>query len=333
MDTSDILKVKDLSIKFHTENGYLKAINDLSFHVKKGEVLGIVGESGCGKSVTSQAVLRLFDEKKEVSYSGQINFMDTNLLAIDEEKMREIRGNKISMVFQDPQSSLNPVLTIGSQIIETIRIHQNVSKNEAKERAIEMLRKMGITSPEKRIHEYPHELSGGMRQRVMIAIALACNPSLLIADEPTTALDVTIQSQILELMMDLQQQFDMSIMMITHDLGVVAQYCTRAIVMYLGEIVEQADIETLFNHPLHPYTMGLIKSIPQWTDQRPEKLYSIPGNVPSLSHIPEGCRFSTRCPFATEICHQKNPQIVAIDENHQVKCHHYQKINEGSVTI
>lgn len=318
-----ILEVKNLSTSFHTERGLLKAIDGVSFDVKKGEILGVVGESGCGKSVTSQSILRLYDEKHTVKYDGAILMEGTDILHISSKKMQQIRGKKISMVFQDALSALNPVLSIGDQICEPLMIHQKLKKKAALEKAVEMLKLVGIPAPEKRIFQYPHELSGGMRQRVMIAIALACMPQLLIADEPTTALDVTVQAQIMELMVELNRKLDMGVILITHDLGVVAETCTRVIVMYLGQIVEEALVEELFDNPLHPYTLGLKKSIPALEGSREEELYTIPGMVPLLDQIPKGCRFSQRCPHATEKCNKTMPELQTISGFHKVRCWNY----------
>lgn len=316
-----ILEVQELTTMFRTERGIMKAVDGVSFHVNKGEILGIVGESGCGKSVTSQSILRLFDEKYTAQYQGRILFKGRDLLKIPMKEMQDIRGHEISMVFQDALSSLNPVFTVGEQIMETILIHQNVRKEEAKKRSIEMLRLVGIPAPEQRFSQYPHELSGGMRQRVMIAIALSCCPNLLIADEPTTALDVTIQAQIMELIVKLNRQMDMGVMLITHDLAVVAETCSRVAVMYLGQIVEEADVEHIFDNPLHPYTRGLIQSIPQLEGVRQKRLYMIKGMVPLLSQIPEGCRFAPRCEFATDECRKCMPQLTEVGEGHRVRCH------------
>lgn len=326
-----LLEVNNLKTHFRTERGKVTAVDGISFHVDRGEVLAIVGESGCGKSVTAQSILRLFEEKGVTTYDGEINFEGKNLLKISDSEMRKIRGNDISMIFQDPLSSLNPVFTIGDQIMEPIMLHQKLSKKEAYERAIEMLKLIGIPAPEQRVHEYPHQISGGMRQRVMIAIALACQPKLLIADEPTTALDVTIQSQILELIDSLRQKLDMGIMLITHDLGVVAQHCTRVAVMYLGEVVEEGDVESLFENPLHPYTQGLISSIPQLFGNRNKKLSIIKGMVPSLNEIPKGCRFAPRCPFADAKCMNEKPELETLDHNKKIKCWHHQTI-KGAVS-
>ncbi len=326
MTVKPLLDVKDLKVHFHTERGRVTAVDGVTFHVNQGEIVGLVGESGCGKSVTSQSILRLFDEKT-VQYEGKIEFKGNNLLALPRGKMQEIRGNEIAMIFQDPLSSLNPVYTIGYQIAESILLHQNVSKKEAYAQAVEMLRRTGIPSPEKRINEYPHQLSGGMQQRVMIAIALSCQPQLLIADEPTTALDVTIQAQILELIVQLNQELGMGVIFITHDLGVVAEICTRVVVMYLGQIVEEADTHSLFTNPLHPYTKGLIKSIPHLDGDRSQNLHVIEGTVPSLDHIPTGCRFAPRCPYADALCREKMPELTVQLNSQKVRCWHAHKIS------
>lgn len=326
MAKQHLLEVKELKTHFYTERGQVTAVDGITLQVEEGEILGLVGESGCGKSVTSQSILRLFDEKQTVKYEGEINFKGKNLLRISISDMQNIRGNDISMIFQDPLSSLNPVYTIGYQIAESIMLHQKVSKKEAYDKAVEMLRLTGIPAPEKRVNEYPHELSGGMRQRVMIAMALACQPKLLIADEPTTALDVTIQSQILDLMMELNKKLDMGIILITHDLGVVAEICSRVVVMYLGQIVEESDVKSLFAHPLHPYTQGLMKSVPQLDGDRSQKLHVIEGMVPSLYNIPKGCRFASRCPYADELCREKMPELTQLQNNQKVRCWHYSKI-------
>lgn len=315
-----ILEVRQLATSFHTERGWQQAIDGVSFDVYQGEILGIVGESGCGKSVTSQSIMRLYDERRLVRYSGTVKLEGQSLLDIPFHKMQDIRGSRVSMIFQDALSSLNPVLTICDQISEPLRIHQHLSKKAAREKALEMLRLVGIPAPEKRLDQYPHELSGGMRQRVMIAIALACRPHLLIADEPTTALDVTIQAQIMELIVRLNEQLNMGVMLITHDLAVVAQTCSRVIVMYLGQIVEEADVLTLFDHPCHPYTEGLMRSIPSMEGDRTKPLYMIPGTVPLLSQIPTGCRFAPRCAYATERCRQETPQLTPVSDKQSVRC-------------
>jgi peptide/nickel transport system ATP-binding protein len=324
--SNHLLDIKDLKTHFQTESGKVTAVDGITFHVDDGEVLAVVGESGCGKSVTAQSILRLFDEKNATTYEGEINFKGENLLKVPMSQMRKIRGNQISMIFQDPLSSLNPVYTIGNQIVESLMLHQRMTEKEAYKKAVEMLELTGIPVPEKRVHEYPHELSGGMRQRVMIAMALACQPKLLIADEPTTALDVTIQAQILDLMIKLKNELGMGIILITHDLGVVAQHCTRIAVMYLGEIVEEGDVHTLFANPLHPYTQGLLKSIPQLTGDRSQKLHIIKGTVPSLENVPTGCRFAPRCPYADDKCRVERPLLETYKNEQKIKCWHYEKI-------
>jgi peptide/nickel transport system ATP-binding protein len=317
---SKILDVKDLKIAFKTPNGYLQAVNSVSFSLDKGEILGVVGESGCGKSVTATSILGLFNRKKS-RVEGEIKYKEQNLLRLNEKQYRKIRGNVISMVHQNPMTALDPLYSIGSQMVETILLHQDVSKQEAHQLALELLKKVGIPSAEQKINAYPHQLSGGMKQRAMIAIALACKPDILIADEPTTALDVTIQAQILDLLLDLQKEYGMSIIFITHDLGVVAEFCTKVMVMYLGQVVESADVKTIFSSPQHPYTKGLLKSIPIIEGERKEKLFTIKGTVPPLSDIPKGCRFSNRCPHASDLCNQEMPDLVEINQsNHFVRC-------------
>ncbi len=325
MEKEKILEVQNLSTSFKTERGLLKAIDGVSFEVYKGEILGVVGESGCGKSVTSQSILRLYDEKHLVKYEGNIMLEDTDILNMPLKNMQDIRGEKVSMVFQDALSSLNPVFTIGNQICEPLIIHQKLSKKAALEKAIEMLTLVGIPAPEKRVHQYPHELSGGMRQRVMIAIALACMPQLLIADEPTTALDVTVQAQIMDLIVELNHKLDMGVILITHDLGVVAETCSRVVVMYLGQVVEEAAVEDIFDNPQHPYTLGLIKSIPRLDGDRDEELYTIKGTVPLLSQIPSGCRFADRCPYVTDKCRNEMPELKSISPTQKVRCWNYDK--------
>lgn len=326
MDKQPLLEVKNLKTHFYTDRGHVTAVDGISFDVNEGEILGVVGESGCGKSVMSQSIMRLYDEKYTASYEGEINFNGENLLSLSKSRMQKIRGNEISMIFQDPLSSLNPVFTIGDQIRESIILHQKVSKKEAYGKAIEMLRLTGIPDPEKRVNEYPHQLSGGMQQRVMIAIALSCQPKILIADEPTTALDVTIQAQILDLIVQLNQQLGMGVIFITHDLGVVSEICSRVMVMYLGQIVEETDTDSLFANPLHPYTKGLMKSIPQLDGDRSQKLHVIEGMVPSLDKIPKGCRFATRCPYADQLCWESVPELKVNEKSQKVRCWHYEKI-------
>lgn len=326
MTKPPLLEVNELKVHFYTERGRITAVDGISFHVHAGEIVGVVGESGCGKSVTSQAILRLLDEKDTVEYDGKILFEGTDLLQLPEAGMQKIRGNEISMIFQDPLSSLNPVFSIGSQIAESLMLHQQISKKAAFEKAVELLRMTGIPAPEKRVHEYPHQLSGGMRQRAMIAMTLACQPKLLIADEPTTALDVTIQAQILDLMLELNREQGMGMIFITHDLGVVAELCSRVVVMYLGQIVEEADVDTLFAQPRHPYTKGLMKSIPQMDSDRSQKLHVIEGMVPTLDNIPAGCRFAPRCPYADSMCHERPPAYEEHAAEHKVRCWHAEKI-------
>lgn len=325
MDSPSLLEVNELETYFYTERGIVKPVDNVSFQVNKGEIVGLVGESGCGKSVTAQSILRLLDEHT-VEFDGEINIEGKNILDLNKKDMRKIRGNDISMIFQDPSSSLNPVHTIGKQIVESLRMHKKIIKKDAYKEAVELLRVTGIPSPEKRVMEYPHQLSGGMRQRAMIAIALACQPKILIADEPTTALDVTIQAQILNLIRDLNKKNDTGVIFITHDLGVVAELCHRVIVMYLGQIVEEADVKTLFTSPKHPYTRGLIKSIPQMDGDRSQKLHVIKGSVPSQNEKPKGCNFAPRCPFADELCLEKDPSLFMDSDQQKVKCWHYKEI-------
>lgn len=322
----NLIEVKNLKTQFHTKNGVITAVDGVSFAIKSGETLGIVGESGCGKSVTSMSILRLIPPQAGEIAGGEILFHGQDILKKSEKEMRAVRGNEIAMIFQDSMTALNPVLTIGYQIIETITAHTKISKKEAWDRAVEMLVKVGIPSPEARMKEYPHQLSGGMRQRVMIAMALSCNVSLLIADEPTTALDVTIQAQILELMRDLKRDTNTSIMLITHDMGVVAEMADNVLVMYAGKVVEYSDTKNIFNDPLHPYTKGLLASIPR-LDQKEGRLYAIKGQVPSAGDMPKGCRFSTRCELATDRCVNEAPPLYAVGER-QVRCWNYESMEE-----
>lgn len=317
-ETETLLEIKDLHTHFYTEYGVVPSVNGVSFSINKGETIGIVGESGCGKSVTSLSILQLVDESGKI-VNGEILFEGDDLTKYSKKQMRKIRGNKISMIFQEPLTSLNPVFTIGSQISEAIRLHQNVSKQEAKQKTIEMLKRVGIPRAEKLYYSFPHMLSGGMRQRVMIAMALSCNPQLLIADEPTTALDVTIQAQILQLMKELSKEYQTSIIMITHDLGVVAEMVDRVIVMYAGQIVEQNDVFKIFNNPQHPYTKGLLNSTPK-IHQLTDQLESIEGNVPIPSELPAGCKFHPRCPFAMDKCFNHEPPLFQLGDGEQVRC-------------
>jgi peptide/nickel transport system ATP-binding protein len=320
-----LLRVNGLRVHFATRNGTVRAVDGLSFDVSAGETLAIVGESGCGKSVTSLALLRLLDEPP-AKVAGEIVFEGRNLLSLDEREMRKIRGNEISMVFQEPMTSLNPLLTIARQLIEPIIVHHNIRFREARERAVELLHLVGIASPERRMSEYPHQLSGGMRQRVMIAIAIACNPKLLIADEPTTALDVTIQAQILDLTRNLQAKIGSAIILITHDLGVVAEVAQRVIVMYAGRKVEDASVADIFERPRHPYTRGLLGAIPKLgssaiEQQDDARLTEIPGAVPSSISPQVGCLFSNRCVNAQEVCRRVAPALREVGTNHLSACH------------
>ena len=319
-----MLQIEDLSTHFFTRDGVVRAVDNLTCHVGAGEVLGIVGESGCGKSVTSLSIMQLVQSPLGRIVNGTIRLQGRDLLSLSEREMREIRGNEISMIFQEPMTSLNPVLSIGSQLTETIRRHRKVTREEAWRRSVDMLRLVQIPEPEQRMREYPHQLSGGMRQRVMIAMAFACDPKVLIADEPTTALDVTIQAQILTLMNDLQKRLGTAIVLITHDLGVVAETCQRVIVMYAGRKVEEADVEDLFDRPLHPYTQGLMASMPHLRrgGSGTQRLNEIPGMVPSLLDPPPGCRFAARCPRADALCLEKEPPLTEQEPGHRVACWH-----------
>ena len=318
----DDLEIKDLCLEFSTENGRVRVVNGVSLQIKKGETLGLVGESGCGKSVTAMSIMRLIDTPPGYYPEGEILYQGEDLLKKSENQMSKIRGNDISMIFQEPMTSLNPVLRIGEQIEESLFIHQKINKKEAKEKALEMIRKVRIPREEEIYRSYPHELSGGMRQRVMIAIALACDPNLLIADEPTTALDVTIQAQILELMVKLKEEIDASILFITHDLGVVAEMCDRVAVMYSGEIVEQGEVYEIFASPKHPYTQGLLRSIPKIGKTR-GILPSIRGQVPMPGTIKEGCKFRDRCDYVMDICHREEPGFMEIANGHHCRCFLY----------
>ncbi len=316
----DLLRVEDLHTYFFTEDGVVKAVDGVTFNVKRGEVLGLVGESGSGKSVTALSVLRLIPQPPGKIISGDIIWKGESILDIPESDMRTIRGNQIAVVFQDPMTSLNPVLTIGDQIKEAIKLHQQVSDLEAEEKTKTLLELVGIPDAGKRLKDYPWQFSGGMRQRVMIALALSCNPDLLIADEPTTALDVTIQAQVLDLMRDLKERFQTSIILITHDIGVIAEMCDRVAVMYAGNIVELADVITIFKEPKHPYTKALLKAIPSANSSRDEELYSIPGSIPNLINPPSGCRFHPRCEEARPECSEIVPDTVELEPGHFVRC-------------
>jgi peptide/nickel transport system ATP-binding protein len=318
-----VLDVKGLQTVFFTNSGLFRAVDDVSFTVRRGETLAIVGESGCGKSVTALSIMRLVPDPPGRIVGGSIMLEGTDLLALDENRMREIRGNRMSMIFQEPMTSLNPVMRIGDQIAEAVRLHRPTSRKEAWEQAVKMLRLVRIPEPERRALEYPHQLSGGMRQRAMIAMALSCRPALLIADEPTTALDVTIQAQILALVLELQKELGMGLILITHDLGVVAQTAQRVIVMYAGKKVEEADVETLFANPRHPYTRGLMASIPAVPSpgaKADARLVEIPGMVPSLTRLPKGCVFAPRCEFAIARCREEYPPLESCGANHLAAC-------------
>ena len=315
-----ILEIKNLAVSFSAKGKRFRAVNSVDLYIRQGEILGIVGESGCGKSVTSLSIMGLVASPPGQIDQGEIYLEGEDILKYTEAQMRKLRGGKVSMIFQEPMTSLNPVFTIGNQVTEAIRLHSpDLSKQEIRDKALEMLKAVGITAPERTYRSYPHQLSGGMRQRVMIAMALACRPHLLIADEPTTALDVTIQAQVLELMKSLQKELHTAILFITHDLGVVAEMCDRVAVMYAGFIVEEADVTELFHNPLHPYTQGLLDSIPKIHEDTP-RLHTIEGTVPHPSEAPGGCYFHPRCAYATERCRQETPPLIPIAEGHTVRC-------------
>jgi oligopeptide/dipeptide ABC transporter ATP-binding protein len=317
-----LLSVRNLKTYFYTDEGVVKAVDGLSYDLYPGETLGIVGESGSGKSVHALSIMRLIPSPPGKIVDGQILFRGQDLLRLPEEQMRQIRGNRIAMIFQEPMTSLNPVLTVGEQIAEAVMLHQRLDRRAAWERAIEMLEKVKIPSARERVRDYPHQFSGGMRQRVMIAMALSCNPDILIADEPTTALDVTIQAQILDLMRELQKEFGMAIILITHNLGVVAEMCDDVVVMYAGKAVEHTDVYRTFKEPKHPYTWGLLQSIPKLSE-RTERLVPIEGQPPSLIDLPPGCAFAPRCPFVMEACTQADPPDYAVAAEHTAKCYLY----------
>ncbi|MDN4608057.1 ABC transporter ATP-binding protein [Sporosarcina highlanderae] len=326
-----LLEVRDLRTSFFTDDGEVKAVDGVSFALPLGKTLGIVGESGSGKSITALSILKLIADNGKI-IGGEIHYKGNDLLTYSDKQMRDIRGNAISMIFQEPMTSLNPVFTVGQQISESIMKHQNLSKKAALVKSVELLKLVGIPSPDKRIKQYPYELSGGMRQRVMIAMALACNPEILIADEPTTALDVTIQAQILRLIRELQMRLGMSVIMITHDLGVVAETCDYVAVMYAGQVVEYSDVVTLFQKPKHPYTIGLMNSLPRH-DVEVEKLESIKGNVPNPKEMPTGCRFAPRCPAATDLCRREMPALMKDVEGNDVRCWIYSEKWEGESEV
>ncbi|MGH7549801.1 MAG: ABC transporter ATP-binding protein [Gemmatimonadota bacterium] len=317
-----LLRVEDLRTVFHTEEGTAKAVDGVSFEIAEQETLGIVGESGCGKSVTALSILRLIPDPPGRIEGGRVVFQNRDLLSISEKEMRRIRGNEIAMIFQEPMTSLNPVYTIGEQIGEVLRLHRGMSRGEAEERSIEMLRRVRIPDPEQRVEEYPHQLSGGQRQRIMIAMALACDPALLIADEPTTALDVTVQAQILDLLRQLQNEFGMAIMLITHDLGVIAETAHRVVVMYAGIVAEMGTVEQIFDGPNHPYTEGLKAAIPK-LGEKVERLATIPGTVPSPYEEIVGCPFQNRCPYVMDICRREFPRLYQLAPGHEARCFLY----------
>ncbi len=317
----ELIHVKDLRTSFFTPEGEVRAIDGVSFSIDEGKTLGLVGESGCGKSVTSLSIMRLIASPPGKIVGGEIFYRGRDLLRLNNEAMRKIRGNEISMIFQEPMTSLNPVFTVGNQIGEAIKLHQGLGKKETRAKTIDMLRLVKIADPESRVDAYPHQLSGGMRQRVMIAMALSCNPSLLIADEPTTALDVTIQAQILELMKELQTEIGMALLLITHDLGVVAEQADDVAIMYAGKLVEKAATPAIFSRPLHPYTAGLLHSLPGASGAKKKRLDAIPGMVPSPLNLPSGCRFRDRCPKAAGICAEGEPELLEKETGHWVACH------------
>ncbi|MBT8445452.1 MAG: ABC transporter ATP-binding protein [Gammaproteobacteria bacterium] len=317
-----VLSVRDLVVEFSTENGVVRAVDNVSFDVYPNETVGLVGESGCGKTVTGLSLLGLIPSPPGRIVSGEILLEGRDLTKLPEAELRDLRGCNISMIFQEPMTALNPVFTIGSQMMDVLLFHRKLTRKQARAAALEMLAKVGIPVPEKRIDEYPHQLSGGMRQRVMIAMALSCNPKLLVADEPTTALDVTTQAQVLEQISKLQEEFHMAVILITHDLGVVAETCRRGIVMYCGRVIENASIEHLFRRPLHPYTSGLLNSIPRIRGDRIAELPIIPGRVPDLRDLPDGCRFAARCDKATDLCRRESPELAPFEQSDEfVACH------------
>jgi len=318
--TAPLLSIRDLHTSFYTESGVARAVDGVSFDIGAGETLGIVGESGCGKSVTALSILRLIQPPGRIETGSIIEFDGKNLVTLDDADIRDIRGNRISMIFQEPMSALNPVFTVGDQVAEVARVHAGMGRRDAWERAVEMLELTGMPDAEARARQYPHQLSGGMRQRVLIAMALMMKPALVIADEPTTALDVTIQAQILDLLLDLQKKIGTSILMITHDLGVIAETASRVIVMYAGEVVEQAEVDELFAKPHHPYTEGLMHSMPHIGHDQ-ERLNVIPGTVPAPTEWPSGCRFRERCPYSWDLCEREHPPLYEIGSGHISRCH------------
>ena len=327
-DNDILLRVNDLKTFFDTDDGEVHAVDGVSFEVERGKTLGIVGESGCGKSMTAFSILRLVPQPPGRIAGGEIWFRDRNLLTLSDSQIREVRGNDIAMIFQEPMTSLNPVFTIGEQIAEAVRLHQNADRKTAWNRSVELLDIVGIPLPEERARSYPHELSGGMRQRAMIAMAISCNPALLIADEPTTALDVTIQAQILDVLRRLQEELGMALILITHDLGVVAEMAHEVVVMYAGQVVEQADVRPLFTRPLHPYTRGLLHSVPTLTTEA-EQLSTIEGVVPDPTRYPEGCRFADRCDFVVDSCRQTAQTLAEVESDHFVRCAEWNQVEQS----
>lgn len=326
MEGKRLLEIKDLHTVFHTDDGAVRAVDGVDLWVDEGEVLGLVGESGCGKNVTAHSVMRLVSPPGRIE-SGEILFRGRNLLKVSQREMHQVRGSRIAMIYQEPMSSLNPLLRVGTQIVEAVTMHMHKTKREALGLAVDMLRAVGIPDPEHRVHDYPHQLSGGMRQRVMIAMGMVCNPRLMIADEPTTALDVSIQAQILDLLRNLVRETNAAVMLITHDMGVVAETADRVAVMYTGKVVEQADVKTLFTRPAHPYTQGLLASIPDVSRPVPEDriLPAIPGTVPSLLRLPAGCSFRSRCAKSTDKCGREAPPLFSLHSGHDVRCWLYEQ--------
>ncbi len=328
-----LLEVRDLRTYFYTQEGTVKAVDGVTYTVEEGETLGLVGESGCGKSVSALSILRLIPQPPGKIVSGEIIFQGRDLLKLDEEEMRKIRGNEIAMVFQEPMTSLNPVLTIGRQMTEAIELHLGIKGKAARERAAELLEMVGIPEARARLDDYPHQFSGGMRQRVMIAMAMSCNPKLLLADEPTTALDVTIQAQILEIMARLTREFGTAVIIITHNLGVVARYADRVNVMYAGRIIESASAVELYKNPKHPYTVGLLNSVPRLDERRKEKLQPIEGLPPDLAHLPPGCAFYPRCSYRTDRCREEYPPFVLVGDNHWAACWESDRVRREATVV
>jgi oligopeptide/dipeptide ABC transporter ATP-binding protein len=331
MESIKVLEIDKIVATFKTDDGEVTALDRVSFSINRGKTLGVVGESGCGKSVTSLSIMQLLPAGLGKIASGSISFKGRNLVACSDAEMQSIRGNQIAMIFQEPMTALNPVLTVGDQIAEVFMLHKKMNRKEAVQASLKMFERVRIPDPGRRLEEYPHQMSGGMKQRVMIAMALACEPELIIADEPTTALDVTIQAQILRLMQDLQRESGTSIMLITHDLGVIAEMADDVVVMYAGQVIERAPVAEIFDAPLHPYTQGLLQSMPHANQDRTKPLATIRGSVPSLKNLPKGCRFYGRCPYRQGQCIDQNPEIKTASENHQVACHFSAEIKSGAI--